>query len=685
MTATDTRTPVDTVLSRLVGVKKSGAGFVARCPGHDDHDPSLSISEGEDGRALLKCFTGCDLDRILGAISLTPADLFVSDRRPTLDSRQHRSGTERTIEYLYLDPDRQPVKLVRRFPGKQFRQFRPDGQNGWAPGIAGVEPVPYRLPDIIDNLDAVIFVCEGEGDCETLAARGLVATTTGSASSSPDCLVPWLRGRTVVCLPDHDEPGETYMAKVTAAVGPVAASIQTVRLPGLGASEDVSDYLAAGHTFADLLALVDADPPLIRPDSRPPRENGRGESFSGRISGRYPVLGLAQLDALDLPERDDVIDGIVPTGSLALLSGREKGGKSLIALDMGFAIAGGDEWAGRSTLAGPVIYAPAEDSIQTVRKRLRLRSGGEMADGRPFYVAPISGESVGVEDEGGLLDLGNPAHLAALRATIEGISTLPNGGRPTVILDCLRELHAGKENDSDSMSAIIRPLRQLVRDLGITLILIHHAGRLTGDSRGSTAIGASCDSKLFWSANGDDPDDDGPIRGVLSYRGRDTPKGSIRLEMGADLQFRTVDLPADAGAPNARGRILTALADGRTLTADDIEERTGIPKKTVQNVMSVLLRDKPATVARVTGGRKGDPSRYRSARIDPKMIPPDPDTLGVGNRDESEAGLSSRSGSIGGNRDESRDEYEPDDEPDYGQPGFDGPGLGEAGSDRWTS
>jgi hypothetical protein len=29
------------------------------CPAHDDRAPSLSISEGDDGRTLLKCHAGC--------------------------------------------------------------------------------------------------------------------------------------------------------------------------------------------------------------------------------------------------------------------------------------------------------------------------------------------------------------------------------------------------------------------------------------------------------------------------------------------------------------------------------------------------------------------------------------------------------------------------------------------------
>jgi hypothetical protein len=34
-------------LARLDGVRPCAGGYVARCPAHDDNDPSLSVREGE--------------------------------------------------------------------------------------------------------------------------------------------------------------------------------------------------------------------------------------------------------------------------------------------------------------------------------------------------------------------------------------------------------------------------------------------------------------------------------------------------------------------------------------------------------------------------------------------------------------------------------------------------------------
>jgi hypothetical protein len=67
----------DFVLSRLTRVRSvNRSSFMAECPAHDDRVPSLSITEGRDGRVLVKCFAGCDTSMVLTAIGLSFRDLF---------------------------------------------------------------------------------------------------------------------------------------------------------------------------------------------------------------------------------------------------------------------------------------------------------------------------------------------------------------------------------------------------------------------------------------------------------------------------------------------------------------------------------------------------------------------------------------------------------------------------------
>lgn len=65
------------LLARLEAVRRTGEGrWLARCPAHDDKNPSLSIREADDGRVLLRCWAGCETAAVVGAVGLRMSDLF---------------------------------------------------------------------------------------------------------------------------------------------------------------------------------------------------------------------------------------------------------------------------------------------------------------------------------------------------------------------------------------------------------------------------------------------------------------------------------------------------------------------------------------------------------------------------------------------------------------------------------
>ena len=61
---------IDDIIERLEKVRQSGQGWVARCPAHDDRNPSLSLKVTETGRLLMYCHAGCSFDDILQAMDL---------------------------------------------------------------------------------------------------------------------------------------------------------------------------------------------------------------------------------------------------------------------------------------------------------------------------------------------------------------------------------------------------------------------------------------------------------------------------------------------------------------------------------------------------------------------------------------------------------------------------------------
>lgn len=86
---------IDEVLSRLHKVRRSGAGWAALCPGHDDHNRSLSITKG-DRSVLLHCHAGCSTGDICAALGIQVRDLFF-DAKPEAQIVTEYGGLTATV------------------------------------------------------------------------------------------------------------------------------------------------------------------------------------------------------------------------------------------------------------------------------------------------------------------------------------------------------------------------------------------------------------------------------------------------------------------------------------------------------------------------------------------------------------------------------------------------------------
>ena len=106
--------------------------------------------------------------------------------------------------YDYRDDNGTLLFQVVRFEPKDFRQRRPNG-TGWTWSVKGVRRVPYRLPELLEAGERVVFIVEGEKSADRLRALGIPATCSpGGAGKWHDALNEFFRGSDVVVVPDHD-------------------------------------------------------------------------------------------------------------------------------------------------------------------------------------------------------------------------------------------------------------------------------------------------------------------------------------------------------------------------------------------------------------------------------------------------------------------------------------------------
>jgi len=68
-------------IAGALGGRRSGNGWLCTCPAHEDHRPSLSISDGRNGFPVVFCFAGCEQGSVIGA--LRARGLWVTPERST--------------------------------------------------------------------------------------------------------------------------------------------------------------------------------------------------------------------------------------------------------------------------------------------------------------------------------------------------------------------------------------------------------------------------------------------------------------------------------------------------------------------------------------------------------------------------------------------------------------------------
>jgi hypothetical protein len=273
------------VIAHFQGAKKAGESVKCLCPNHNDSNPSLAIREGEEGKILVYCHAGCSTYDVLKLAGLRMEHLMPGGPLPRLIVATHD----------FVDADGTLLYQELRYDPKSFQVRRPDGQDGWVWNLNGVRRVLYNLPALLKApADETVFLVEGAGKAKLLNEQGLLATAVANGARAPwlPSYSETLRGRPVALLPDNDVAGRDGANNRAGALQGSAASVKIVELPGLGEKGDIKDWLAAGHTKAELLELVEqAEPTSSDPQVGNAKTPGTPGQV-GQVSARNPMAEL---------------------------------------------------------------------------------------------------------------------------------------------------------------------------------------------------------------------------------------------------------------------------------------------------------------------------------------------------------------------------------------------------------
>ncbi len=204
--------PTGQALARTLMARRIGAGqWMARCPSHDDSTPSLSISEGEGGKALVRCHAGCTQVEVIDALrglGLWPRhdgrEAVRQRPGPAPEHPQSVPGEEcrdeqRLAKARWLWGRSQPARgtLAERYlASREIRlcelpgtlRFLPALRIGQHPAMIAVFGLPHENrpgelvmpPSRIRGVHLTLLKADGSGKTDTRPNKLMVGASSGS-------------------------------------------------------------------------------------------------------------------------------------------------------------------------------------------------------------------------------------------------------------------------------------------------------------------------------------------------------------------------------------------------------------------------------------------------------------------------------------------------------------------------
>ena len=461
-----------------------GRAGKCRCPAHDDRDPSLGVVE-RDGRVLVRCYSGCSQEDVIGALR---ADGVWPDVEH--DAPRERSWKVRRPDGLHVE---------------HMRVDKPDGKRvWWKPALRPLKVCDLSLYAVerVPRETHLLVVVEGEPAADALLADGVpaVGTVTGAAGCPGDRAMRELVAcapKRVVCWPDADDVGRRHMMRVQSALTRIAPNLRVdvldpAALGLVSRGADAADWVPGEGTDV-LTALCSASgtprgrlgdavgtPVGTSPDASPRRPQSGTEASPERNIVRI-WRSWDEIDARPMTS-PVILPGLAWEGESSILVGDSKSGKSTLLTQSLAAMARARDFLGSPTGAGRVAILE------------------EMGAGR------LKGwlQDRGVEAWSGI-DFLEQCSYVALRGYLEERRPL------LLVIDTLAlfsTLNDADENGANDM----RRLSLQCKASGASVLVVHHENR-QGDYRGSSDIRAAVDMAISMKRG------EGDLR-TLAYLGR---------------------------------------------------------------------------------------------------------------------------------------------------------------------
>ena len=195
-----------------------------------------------------------------------------------------------------------------------------------------------------------------------------------------------------------------------------------------------------------------------------PHDQFLGWSAADRANTAQSRFNVHTLDGLaQLPEPEFLIDGLLIEGTDVVLYGPSEAMKTGTAISWAVAVSHDQDWLGRDTNDGYVIFVAGEGGAL-----LRSRIASAL-------------EHDGLQDSGRLLVISDNADLFSGEADVEALMQVAQHVQPVLwIWDTISQHSGSATENSDDMKSVLRNMRKIARVSNAANLILAHPGKDTG-------------------------------------------------------------------------------------------------------------------------------------------------------------------------------------------------------------
>lgn len=294
------------------------------------------------------------------------------------------------------------------------------------------------------------WLCEGEWDAIALAQLCrwsdrtdiAIATTTTGAGNVPDREQLDLLVGKVVIFYDLDEPGASGAQKMAKALGDRALIASVPSMEEYKSGYDVSDAI---QDLFELSHFLDAAQQAIQAiQAQEPETN----PLRSRLRTATEIMDTA-------PDYVEYLcHELITANELQMIASPPRAGKSLLMLGLAKSVASGQDFMGRPTDQGNVLYIIVEDDDTKLKQRMLAQ---EWERDLPIdFLCEF--------------DLSEAAALAHL---------IEQKGYRLIVIDTLTSVRSDDtEESSSNMRKVIKPLKVMAKQLNCAIVLVHHTKKI---------------------------------------------------------------------------------------------------------------------------------------------------------------------------------------------------------------